>query len=53
VLVWQDLLGLTPQPHPRFVNEYLNMRTLIRTAVSVWQDDVKTGETPNEDQDYK
>ncbi|MGQ3505061.1 3-methyl-2-oxobutanoate hydroxymethyltransferase, partial [Enterococcus faecalis] len=26
VIVWQDLLGLTPDPAPRFVRRYANLR---------------------------
>ncbi len=53
VLVWQDLLGLTPPPHPRFLKTYADLRSIMTTAVRQWADDVTSGEFPSADQDYR
>jgi 3-methyl-2-oxobutanoate hydroxymethyltransferase len=47
VLVWQDLLGLTAPPHPRFVEQYANLRTTISDSVSAWVNDVRAGVYPS------
>jgi 3-methyl-2-oxobutanoate hydroxymethyltransferase len=52
VLVWQDLLGLTPPPHPRFVSPYADVRTVIDSAVRHWASDVVAGRYPTEAQQY-
>lgn len=53
VLVWQDLVGLTPPPHPRFVTPYADMRSVLTGAVERWADDVVSGSYPNAAQQYK
>jgi 3-methyl-2-oxobutanoate hydroxymethyltransferase len=53
VLVWQDLVGLTPPPHPRFVTPYADMRSVLGDAVTRWADDVASGTYPNAAQQYK
>jgi 3-methyl-2-oxobutanoate hydroxymethyltransferase len=53
VLVWQDLVGLTPPPHPRFVTPYADMRSVLNDAVTRWADDVVSGTYPNAAQQYK
>ena len=52
VLVWQDLLGLTPPPHPRFLKPYADLRSIMTSAVREWADDVVAGQYPADDQDY-
>lgn len=52
VIVWQDLLGLTPEPRPRFVRTYADLRHTIRTAVSEWNTDVISGSFPSEHESY-
>ena len=37
VIVWQDLVGLTPQA-PKFVKRYADVRTTIADAVAQWGD---------------
>jgi 3-methyl-2-oxobutanoate hydroxymethyltransferase len=53
VLVWQDLVGLTPPPHPRFVTPYADVRSVLTDAVTRWADDVVSGTYPNAAQQYK
>lgn len=53
VLVWQDLLGLTPNPAPRFVRRYADLRGTITDAVSRWTKDVETGHYPAADESYR
>jgi len=52
VLVWQDLVGLTPPPHPRFVQPYADLRSIITDAVTTWADDVVAGTYPAAEQEY-
>ena len=53
VLVWQDLVGLTPPPHPRFVTPYADVRGVLSDAVTRWADDVVAGTYPASKQDYR
>jgi 3-methyl-2-oxobutanoate hydroxymethyltransferase len=48
VLVVDDLLGLTPSPHPRFVKAYADLRRTIQSAARHWGDDVRTGKFPDD-----
>ncbi|MGA1679049.1 MAG: 3-methyl-2-oxobutanoate hydroxymethyltransferase [Candidatus Nanopelagicales bacterium] len=41
VLVWQDLLGLTPEPLPKFVERYANLESEITSVVEKFKQDVK------------
>jgi len=52
VLVWHDLLGLSPEPHPRFVRTYADLRGTIRAAVSAFRDDVRSGAFPSAEEQY-
>ena len=45
VLVWTDLMGLTPKP-PRFSRAYLNLRQDMVEAVGRWVLDVESGSFP-------
>ena len=53
VIVWQDLLGLTAPPHPRFVKQYANLRGLVSAAVAGWATDVRNGAYPAIEHTYK
>jgi 3-methyl-2-oxobutanoate hydroxymethyltransferase len=46
VLVWTDLMGLTPKP-PRFSRAYLNLRQDMVEAVGRWISDVESGSFPS------
>jgi len=52
VIVWQDLVGLTPGPHPRFVTPYADIRTIISDAVTAWGSDVASGAYPAPEHEY-
>jgi 3-methyl-2-oxobutanoate hydroxymethyltransferase len=53
VLVWQDLVGLTPPPHPRFVSPYADVRGVMLDAVQRWSRDVVSGTYPTSAQEYR
>lgn len=53
VLVWQDLLGLTPGRKPKFVTPYADLRSIMGTAVKAWADDVTSGAYPDLDHSYE
>lgn len=53
VLVWQDLLGLTPDPAPRFVRRYANLRQTMTDAVGAWVRDVESGAYPAPEHEYR
>lgn len=52
VLVWQDLLGLSDGPGPKFVQKYANLHQTMTQAVSNWADDVAAGAYPDERHSY-
>lgn len=52
VIVWQDLLGLTKGPAPRFVQRYADMRGLMLSAAAEWGRDVVAGAYPREEHTY-
>ena len=52
VIVWQDLLGLTLGPGPKFVRRYADMRQTLNDAVSAWASDVATGAYPGPEHTY-
>ena len=52
VLVFQDLLGLNTEFHPRFVRRYLNGFELVKDAIDRFDCDVKSGSFPNEKESY-
>lgn len=52
VIVWQDLVGLTDGPTPRFVKRYADVRSVIADAVTHWGDDVSTGAYPGPEHEY-
>ncbi len=53
VIVWQDLVGLTPGPAPRFVKRYADVRSVIGDAVGQWAADVASGAYPAEEHEYR
>lgn len=53
VNVWQDLVGLSPAPHPRFVRQYADVRSVIADAVRAWSEDVVDGDYPSAEQSYQ
>ncbi len=52
VLVIHDMLGINKEFQPRFLRRYLNLYDEIKGAVSTYIDDVKTGDFPNEQEQY-
>ena len=52
VLVWHDLLGLTPQPVPRFVKQYADLTAVIGTALRAYVADVRRGSFPEPQHTY-
>lgn len=52
VIVWQDLVGLTPGPGPKFVKRYADVRSTIGEAVSSWAQDVLGGTYPGPEHEY-
>ena len=53
VIVWQDLVGLTPGPKPKFVKNYLNLREQVEKAVKDFSGDVSLGKFPDKDHSYE
>lgn len=51
VLVWQDLMGLTPGP-ARFVKQYADLTGLMDRAVRAFADEVRTGVFPAPEHTY-
>ncbi len=52
VLVTHDMLGMTYQFQPRFLRRYLNLYKEITDAITHYIHDVKTGDFPNEQEQY-
>lgn len=52
ILVLNDLLGLTSGHVPRFVKQYLDMRSLIGDAIRRYAADVRDGRFPDESQSF-
>jgi 3-methyl-2-oxobutanoate hydroxymethyltransferase len=52
VLVFHDMTGVTQQFSPRFLRRYLNLSEEIVGAVEHYIDDVKSGNFPNESEQY-
>jgi 3-methyl-2-oxobutanoate hydroxymethyltransferase len=53
VMVWQDLVGLTPGPKPKFVKNYLNLREQVEKAVKEFSSEVASGKYPDKDHSYE
>jgi 3-methyl-2-oxobutanoate hydroxymethyltransferase len=52
VLVWQDLVGLTPGPGAKFVRRYADLRSVLTSAVQEWAGDVVSGTYPDAEHTY-
>ncbi|MEO7313631.1 MAG: 3-methyl-2-oxobutanoate hydroxymethyltransferase [Ginsengibacter sp.] len=52
VLVMHDMLGINVDFKPRFLRKYLNMYEQITGAVQAYIGDVKSGDFPNEKEQY-
>lgn len=53
VLVWHDLLGLTPDPAPRFVRRYDDLAARTTEALRRFAEDVRSGAFPSESESYR
>lgn len=53
VLVWQDLMGLTPSPGPRFVKRYADLRGLLTEAAQSFAEEVRDGTYPAPEHTYE
>jgi 3-methyl-2-oxobutanoate hydroxymethyltransferase len=53
VMVWQDLVGLSAGPAPKFVRRYADVRGVIGDAVATWASDVVEGTFPDEAHSYR
>jgi 3-methyl-2-oxobutanoate hydroxymethyltransferase len=52
VLVWHDLLGLSPEPTPRFVKQYASLANVITDALAAYARDVRSGAFPEDRHTY-
>jgi 3-methyl-2-oxobutanoate hydroxymethyltransferase len=52
VLVFHDIVGLSPDLPPRFVRTYMNAFEQIRTALAAWGEDVRAGRFPGPQESY-
>ena len=51
-LVLHDLIGMTKEFNPRFLRRYMNLHDEIIEAISNFSDDIKSGDFPNENEQY-
>ena len=52
VLVTQDILGLSDRFHPKFVKTYANIGAVIKEGITRFEDDVRAGRFPADEQSY-
>ena len=52
VLVMHDMLGINQGFSPRFLRRYANLGDEITRAVQAYIEDVKTGDFPNDKEQY-
>ena len=52
VLVINDLVGLSPEPTPKFVKKYANLRELIGKSTREFIEEVKSGDFPGREHSY-
>jgi 3-methyl-2-oxobutanoate hydroxymethyltransferase len=52
VLVLHDMLGLTQDFSPRFLRRYADLKSVMANAIGHYIDDVKSGDFPNEQEQY-
>ncbi|MHB8342473.1 MAG: 3-methyl-2-oxobutanoate hydroxymethyltransferase [Mycobacteriales bacterium] len=53
VLLWQDMAGLTPQPGPRFVKRYADLRESLALAAREFTEEVRSGAYPAAEHSYR
>jgi len=52
VLVYQDMIGLNPGFKPKFLRTYANTFDIIQAALNAYDQDVKSGRFPNDNESY-
>jgi 3-methyl-2-oxobutanoate hydroxymethyltransferase len=52
VLVWTDMAGLTPEPGPRFVKRYADLRGVLSAAALAYAHDVRDRRYPAAEHSY-
>jgi len=52
VLVTHDMIGMTHEFNPRFLRRYLDLYTEMKNAFSQYSSDVKSGDFPNDNEQY-
>lgn len=52
ILVFHDLLGLTPGYLPKFVRKYADLQKIIDSSIKSYIEDIKSGKFPDEDESY-
>jgi len=52
ILVWQDMAGLTPDPVPKFVKRYADVRSVLSHAAAAYVSDVASGAYPTDETSY-
>ena len=52
VLVLQDMLGMNKDFSPRFLRRYLDLDSLVGNAIKKYSTDIKSGDFPNEEEQY-
>lgn len=52
VLVINDLVGLSPEPMPKFVKKYANVRETMENATKQFIEEVRDGVFPSEAHSY-
>ncbi|PHI19128.1 3-methyl-2-oxobutanoate hydroxymethyltransferase [Lewinellaceae bacterium SD302] len=52
VLVTHDMLGITKDFHPRFLRRYVELFEVIQNATEAYISDVKSGDFPNDQEQY-
>ncbi|OAD91355.1 3-methyl-2-oxobutanoate hydroxymethyltransferase [Aequorivita soesokkakensis] len=52
VLVTHDMIGMTHEFNPRFLRRYLDLYTEMKSAFSKYSADVKSGDFPNDTEQY-
>ena len=52
VIVWQDLLGMSAGPLPRFVKKYADLRSIMSDGVQQWAAEVVSGAYPAPEHAY-
>ncbi len=52
ILVFHDLLGLTPGYLPKFVRKYVDLQKIMDSAIRAYIEDIKNGKFPEENESY-